>query len=301
MNISVTGGSGLVGRRLTKHLLDAGHSVHVLSRHAGTNLPPNVRLSVWDALKGQPPEDSLAGADAVVNLSGEPVAQRWTPETKARIRASRVDGTRRLVEALSTLSRRPTVLVSASAIGIYGARGDETLTESSPPGNGFLREVCMAWEQQADLAQALGMRVAKLRIGIVLAMHGGALAKMLPPFRAGLGGQVGSGRQWMSWIHLDDLAALIRYAIETPLAGVVNATAPGPVTNAEFTRTLAGALRRPALVPMPGFALKLMFGEMAEILLASQRVAPRAAEAAGFQFRYPDLDGALKHLLAARL
>jgi uncharacterized protein (TIGR01777 family) len=297
MNITISGASGFIGRRLMKSLLAGSHSLHVLSRNAGTNLPPGVRLSVWDSIRGQPPEDSLANADAIIHLAGEPVAQRWTDAAKQKIRASRVDGTRFLVQALSTLSRRPATLVCASAVGIYGSRGDEVLAESSPAAQGFLAEVCQEWEQQAELAHALGIRVVKLRIGIVLGAHGGALARMLPPFKAGFGGPLGSGQQWMSWIHLDDLAGLIRYAVERPIEGPVNATAPGPVRNSEFTKTLASTLRRPAFFPVPAFALKLLFGEMSELLLASQRVLPGAAESAGYQFQYRDLSAALKNLI----
>jgi uncharacterized protein (TIGR01777 family) len=190
------------------------------------------------------------------------------------------------------------VLVCASAIGIYGSRGDEILTEGSTPGTGFLSDVCREWESQAELAQALGIRVVKVRIGIVLSPHGGALARMLPPFKAFAGGRMGSGRQWMSWIHLDDLIALIRYALEnSSLEGAVNGTAPTPVTNAEFTHVLARRLHRPALFPVPGFALKMIFGEMAEVLLGSQRVLPRAAQDAGFRFQYAQLEPALEDLL----
>ncbi len=296
MNITISGASGFIGRRLMKAL--AGESLHVLSRHAGTNLPPNVRLSVWDPLKGEPPAAALEGADAVVHLAGEPVAQRWTAEAKQKIRDTRVTGTRHLIQALSTLSRRPVTLVCASAIGYYGGRGEEVLTEASRPGSGFLPEVCVEWEKQADLAEALGIRVVKLRIGVVLAAHGGALAKMLPAFRNFAGGTLGSGRQWMSWIHLDDLVSLIRYTIDRPLSSAVNATAPNPVRNADFTRTLAGVLHRPAMFPVPGVALKFLFGEMSEVLLASQRVEPAAAAKAGFEFRYPELRPALENLLA---
>ena len=297
MKITLTGGSGFIGRRLLKTLTTAGHSVHVLSRHAGTNLPPGVKLSVWNALKTEPPADALDGADAVIHLAGEPVAQRWTVEAKQNIRGSRVDGTRRLVQGLSTISNRPAALISASAIGIYGSRGDEVLTESSAPGSDFLAEVCREWEKEADLAEALGMRVVKLRIGVVLDKNGGALAKMLPPFRRYAGGRLGSGKQWMSWIHLQDVVNLLLFAAGNPVKGVLNAVAPNPETNAEFTRKLAAAIRRPAIFPAPALALKLIFGEMSEILLASQRVAPRAAESAGFQFQFPELGPALADLL----
>src|SRR5215831_7644004 len=198
-----------------------------------------------------PPAESLANADAIVNLAGEPVAQRWTAEAKSKIRETRVQGTRRLVEAIGRRERRPAVLVSASAIGIYGSRGDEILDESSSPANDFLAEVCQAWEQEARKAEALGVRVARIRIGVVLGRGGGALEKMLPPFRAFVGGKVGSGKQWMSWVHLDDVTGLICHALENPLSGVFNATAPSPVRNSEFTSELARALNRPALFPVP--------------------------------------------------
>jgi len=297
MNVTITGGAGFIGRRLIKVLNGGGHAVHILSRHAGTNLPPGVRLSVWDALKGEPPQEAFQNADAVIHLAGAPIAQRWTPEVKQQLRDTRILGTERLIHALSTLSRRPAALVSASAIGFYGDRGDEVLTESSAPGQGFLADLCAEWERQADLAEALGMRVAKIRTGIVLDKNGGALARMLPPFRAFAGGRIGSGRQWMSWIHVQDLANLYRYAVENPVNGVLNGTAPNPVTNAEFTKQLAAAVGRPALVPVPKFGLKLLFGEMSEVLTGSQRVDPRATRAAGFAFQYAELEPALANLL----
>jgi uncharacterized protein (TIGR01777 family) len=240
----------------------------------------------------------LREADVVIHLAGEPVAQRWTAEARQRIRESRVTGTRKLVEAMATLSRRPEALICASAIGYYGSRGDEILTESSAPGSGFLPEVCIAWEREAQAAEAFGMRVVRVRIGIVLDAGGGALQRMLPPFRMGAGGRLGSGRQWMSWIHLEDLAGLFHLAVESQVQGPLNGVAPYPVTNSDFTRELARALRRPAVFPVPGFALRLLFGEMADLLLGSQRVAPGAAEAAGFRFRFPQLAPALASLLS---
>ena len=278
MNISISGASGFIGRHLMKSLAQAGHSLRALSRHA-------------------PPAESLREADAVIHLAGEPLAQRWTAEAKRRIRESRVAGTRNLVAALAALPRRPEALICASAIGYYGSRGDEVLTESSAPGSGFLPEVCVAWEREAQAAEAFGMRVVRVRTGLVLDAGGGALVRMLPPFRMGLGGRLGSGRQWMSWIHLEDLAALFQFAVESQVRGPLNAVAPNPVTNSDFTRELAHALRRPAVFPVPEFALKMLFGEMADVLLASQRVAPAAAEAAGFRFRFPQLAPALESLL----
>jgi len=285
MNVTITGPTGFIGRRLAEILERNGHQVRPLAR------------AEWNVTAGEPPAQSLTNADAIVHLAGEPVAQRWTAEAKRKIRASRVQGTHNIVTALSTLSRRPQVMVCASAIGIYGERGDEILTESSAAGSGFLADVCKEWEQQADLAASMGMRAVKLRTGIVLGKNGGALQKMLPPFRAFVGGKIGSGRQWMSWIHLDDLVGVIRHAIEHPLNGVVNGTAPNPVTNSQFTRELAAALHRPALFPVPALALKAMFGEMSEILLSSQRVLPKAAESGGFQFRFPQLGEAFRDLL----
>ena len=297
MNVTISGASGFIGRRLLKVLGASGHSLHVLSRNAGTNLPAGVRLSVWDPTKGPPPRESLESADAVVHLAGEPVARRWTAETKRRIRDSRVAGTRRLVEALAALPRKPAALICASGVGYYGSRGDEVLQESSPAGHDFLAEVCVAWEREARAAEPLGLRVASIRIGMVLDARGGALPRMLPAFRLGVGGRLGSGRQWMSWIHLSDLVELFRFAIENPLLGPLNGVAPEPVPNVEFTRQLARALKRPAVFPVPEFGLKLLFGELAQVLLASQRALPRAAEAAGFPFRFPQLGPALADLL----
>jgi uncharacterized protein (TIGR01777 family) len=300
LNITLTGASGLIGRRLLKNFAAAGHGLHVLSRHAGTNLPPGVTLSVWEPTQGQPPEEGLSNADVVVHLAGEPVAQRWTDAVKQRIRESRVVGTRTLVQRLATLRNRPKALVCASAIGYYGSRGDERLRETSAPGNGFLPEVCIAWEREAQAAEALGIRVAHVRIGIVLDARGGALKQMLSPFRMGVGGKLGDGSQWMSWIHLADLAALFQFAVETPVSGAINGVAPNAVTNAEFTRELGKAVHRPAIFPVPAFALKLLFGEMSGILLASQHVVPETAQSLGFPFRFPELGGALQELLGGK-
>jgi uncharacterized protein len=285
MNVTVTGASGFIGRRLVTALTQQGHTVRALRR------------AEWDMLAGEPSPDALESADAVVHLAGEPVAQRWTADAKRKIASSRLQGTRNLVTALSTLSRRPAVLICASAIGIYGDRGDEVLTESSPAGTGFLADLCRDWEKQASLAEALGIRVVRLRTGIVLGVDGGALQKMLPPFKAFVGGRLGSGRQWMSWIHVDDLVGLIIHAIQKTVSGAVNGTAPNPVINTAFTRELAAALHRPALFPAPAFALKLMLGEMSEILLGSQRVLPKAAESTGFHFAFPELAPALRSIL----
>jgi uncharacterized protein len=261
MKIAVTGASGFIGRRLT------------------------------EKFRAVP----LDGADAVVHLAGEPVGQRWTKEARARIRSSRVEGTRRLVEAMR--ARPPQVLVCASAVGYYGSRGDEVLTESSAPGDDFLAEVCQGWEREARRAEEFGVRVVSLRNGMVLG-RGGALRKMALPFKLGVGGRIGDGKQWMAWIHIDDAVGLIEFAISSSgLTGAVNATAPEAVTNAQFTRELAGALHRPAIFPVPKFALRLLYGDMAQIVYASQRVAPEAALGAGYAFRFPTLNGALLDLL----
>jgi uncharacterized protein (TIGR01777 family) len=299
VNITVTGGTGFIGRRLIARLLAEKHSIHVLARHGKTGFGTEVQCSIWDATANEPPLESLSDADAIIHLAGEPLAQRWTPEAKRRIRNSRVEGTDHLIHALPALTPRPSTLVCASAIGIYGSRGEEILTESSPPARGFLPEVCIEWENTARLAEALGVRVVNIRTGMVLGPEGGALGKMLPTFRWGLGGRLGSGRQWMSWIHIEDLVSLIRFAIDNQeLHGPLNATAPNPVRNGEFTDTLAGVLYRPAFLPVPTVALRMLFGEMAEVLLGSQRVLPRVAESAGFQFKYPHLKPALEQLLA---
>ena len=297
MQITLTGATGFIGKRLVEHLLQEGHSLHVLARR-NPHMDSRIHFAVWDALTAEAPVEVLQRADAVIHLAGEPVAQRWTGEAKDKIRRSRLDGTRRLIEGLSTISHRPSVLVCASAIGYYGDRADERLTETSPPGQGFLPDLCVEWEKTADLAEALGIRVVKLRIGIVLGKGGGALKQMLPPFKMGAGGRLGSGRQWMSWIHLDDLVDLMSFAATIgKLSGPVNAVAPNPETNAEFTKTLARTLRRPAFMPVPSFAVRALFGEMSEIVLASQKVIPLAAMNAGFTYRYRLLAEALENLL----
>ncbi len=276
MTVAITGASGMIGRRLQERLAAAGHMAVAISRGAN---PP--------------------ACDALIILAGEPIAQRWTAAAKKRIYDSRVEGTRRLVNALATESHRPRVLVCASAVGIYGSRGDEILTEKSRLGSGFLPDTVKDWEASARAAEALGIRVVSLRFGVVLG-PGGALGKLLLPFRLGAGGRLSSGSQWMSWIHLDDAVSLILFALDhAELSGSVNATAPDPVTNDEFTRLLARAVHRPAIFPVPAFALKLVFGEMSEVLLDSQRVLPAAAQAAGFTFLYPELSAALTHIILA--
>jgi uncharacterized protein (TIGR01777 family) len=298
MNITITGATGFIGRRLIERLAEGRHQLHALSRHTNVRFGDiAVWISKWDPMTEEPPEESIANADAIVHLAGEPVAQRWTPAAKTKILESRVQGTRRLVQALSTQRRRPSVLVSGSAIGIYGSQGDTILTETSAPADDYLAEVCKEWEKQAELAESLGIRVARIRTGVVLGKGGGALEKMLPPFKAFVGGKIGSGKQWMSWIHLDDLVGIICHALQNPMSGPFNGTAPNPVTNADFTSALASALGRPALFPVPSLALKAIFGEMSSVLLGSQRVLPRATEAAGYKFEYPELAPALRNIL----
>jgi uncharacterized protein len=303
MKILVTGSSGLVGTALVKALGRDGHMVCRLMRpeSAANNEVKDGFNVAWNPATGE-----LGGAgvgpDAVVNLAGASIAGgRWTAERKAVLRASRIDTTRALVEALAKMNVRPNVLVSASAIGIYGDRGDEVLTEESKAGMDFLAGLAREWEAEALKAEALGIRVVLARFGIILAREGGALAKMLLPFKLGAGGRLGSGQQWMSWVTLEDVVGILQIAIEkTAMRGAVNVVAPQPVKNAEFTKVLAKALHRPALFPAPEFALRLALGEMADaLLLSSQRVAPRRLEMAGYRFLQPELPRALSGILQA--
>ena len=296
MYVVVSGSRGLVGSALVPFLTAGGHRVTRLVRGmaAGTD------ETAWDPARGLVDASRLDGVDAVVHLAGENIAAgRWTPARKAEIRRSRVDGTRNLCEVLARLPRPPRVLVSASAIGFYGNRGAEILTEESFPGAGFLADVCREWEAATERASGAGIRVVNLRFGMVLSPRGGALQKLLLPFRLGMGGRIGDGRQFTSWIALDDAVGAIHHAIcEESVRGPVNAVAPGPVSNAEFTRTLARVLRRPTLLPVPAFAARLAFGEMADaLLLAGARVLPTRLQASGYRFRFPELEGALRHLL----
>jgi uncharacterized protein len=299
MRAVVTGATGFVGRHLLRRL----DRPNVLSRDADqarrSLAACNISAFSWEPIKEEPPAAALDGVDAVFHLAGDPVAEgHWTAEKKQRIRDSRVLGTRHLVDALRKLERRPSVLVSASAVGWYGSRGDEVLDETSPPAHDFLADVCVAWEQEARRAAEFGIRVVSIRTGMVLG-DGGALSKMLPPFRFGLGGPLGNGKQWMPWIHVDDLAAMYLHAAENKnVSGPMNGVSPQPVTNKEFTKVLAAVLHRPAVLPAPYFALRLAFGEFAQILFDSQRVVPKAAERSGFHFQFPELWPALAAILS---
>jgi uncharacterized protein (TIGR01777 family) len=256
----------------------------------------------WDTQAGPLPLASLSEVDAVVNLAGEPIdARRWSDQQKRRIRDSRVITTRNVVEGLRSVVSKPTVFVSGSAVGFYGDRGDEQLDETSAPGKGFMSELCEEWEREAERASELGIRVVQIRTGVVLSMEGGALKKMIAPFKLGVGGSLGSGKQWFPWIHIDDIVGIFHHAILTAsMAGPVNGVAPRPATNKEFTRELASALRRPAFLPVPEMALKALMGEMADVLVGSQRVLPKAALASGYEFHYPELGQALADLLGSK-
>ena len=299
MKTLVTGGTGLLGSDLLANLSDTV----VLSRDPAktTHKLGGARAARWDPSTEAAPLEALQGVEAIFNLAGEPVAEgRWTEDKKRRIRDSRVVGTRNLVAGLRALDRKPEVLVSASAVGYYGDRGDEELDESSPAGRGFLAEVCTEWEREALAAESLGVRVVCVRIGIVLARGGGALARMLPPFKMGAGGRLGNGKQWMPWIHIDDVVGVILHASRTSaLRGAINAVSPHPVTNAAFTKALGHAVHRPAFLPVPSTALRIAFGEMSEVLMASERVLPRVAERTGYAFKHPELAGALAAVMAA--
>jgi hypothetical protein len=330
MKVLVTGSSGLVGTALVEALAFGGHTVVRLVRsgssakkesHAGGQegkrgespkqaggRTENVINVAWNPttcdLEGAPFGDDqgkVEAADAVVNLAGASIAgEQWTEERKALIRSSRVHTTRELVCALEKLKARPKTLVSASAIGFYGSRGDETLTEESKPGDNFLARVCLEWEAEAVKAEALGVRVVRARFGIILAKQGGALPQMMMPFRFGFGGRIGSGRQWMSWVTLGDVVSVIRYALENrAVSGALNVVAPQAARNAEFTRELARVMHRPAFLPAPAFALKFVLGEMAEaLLLASQRVAPGRLQQLGYKLQHADLAAALETVLS---
>jgi uncharacterized protein (TIGR01777 family) len=316
MRVTITGATGLIGPAVVAELRDRGAQITVLSRNpqrAAAEL--QTEAVSWDPLGEAAPSAALAGRDAVVHLAGAPVAQRWNASARQAIRESRVRGTRNLIEGLRAVGAgdgahapapgapdggRPRVLVSASAIGYYGPHGDEPLDEEAPPGSDFLAQVCVDWEAHArEGAEELGMRSVQVRTGVVLDRHGGALAKMLTPFRLGVGGPVAGGRQWVSWIHREDLVGLILAAArDERWAGPLNATAPDPVTNRELSTALGHALHRPSLLPVPALALRVLYGEMAEIVTRGARVLPAKALVLGYQFRHPRLGEALRSALA---
>ena len=297
MRLVITGATGFIGSALCAALLQRGHALTLLTR--GSPRDANTGTKRWlqwtpSALRDW--ETALDGVDGVINLAGEPIAERrWTDAQRRRIEKSRMDTTRSLVQACAKAKRRPHFLISASAVGYYGARGDETITEAAGPGKDFLSALCREWEEEAKKAEELGVRVVRLRIGIVLAPGGGALAKMARPFKFFVGGSLGSGQQWMSWIHREDLVGLVFHMIDHPeIHGAVNATAPNPARNKEFSKTLGKVMRRPCWATVPGFALKIVLGDMAEMLLTGQRVLPIVAEQSGYKFRYSELQGALE-------
>jgi uncharacterized protein len=294
MTYLVTGATGLIGTRLVEHLVSHGDAVYYLARKRSSKLPSQASFHPWDT-KEKPELNALSRIDTIIHLAGEPIAQRWSDEVKKRIYDSRVDGTRRLVAAIRELKHKPYALISASAVGYYGDRGDEVVTEATKPGTDFLAEVCRDWEREASRARDLGLRVVPIRIGTVLGREGGALKKMLPAFRLGMGGTFGTGRQWMPWIHVDDLVRLFLFAADNAtINSAMNGSSPEPVTNAQFTKALGNVLHRPAVIPVPKFAMKLILGEMADFLFTSLRVIPQAAEQARFQFEYPRLEDALQ-------
>lgn len=303
MRVIVAGGTGFIGRALCRDLLLAGYEVAVLTRDASRamgRVPQGAGVAQWSPEQPEGLPEVLSDADAVVNLSGESIAAgRWTPTFKQRLIDSRVNSTRTLVQAIRLANPRPKVLVNASAVGIYGDRGEEELTEASPPGTGFPAELAVRWEQAAEEARETGVRVVKLRIGIALGEGGGALEKMLLPFRFFVGGPFGSGRQWFPWVHLDDVTGLTLHALQDErVDGALNVVAPGIVRLGEFCKSLGQVVKRPSWLPVPGFALRLVVGELGETMLWSQKVVPQVALQTGYTFRYPEVEEALRAVLA---
>jgi uncharacterized protein (TIGR01777 family) len=297
VNIAVTGATGLVGRALISALTGRGDDVVAFSRSATPKL--QVPTVAWDPAVGPASPEALSGVDGVVHLAGEPIAQRWSRDAKERMRSSRVDGTGRLIEGLLAADPRPRVLVSASAAGYYGDRGSEELPETASPGSDFLASLCVGWEAAAMRAADAGVRVVVIRTGVALAARGGALEKMLLPFKAGVGGPIGNGRQYLPWVTLEDLVGLYQAALDggPEWSGPINAAAPEPATNREFSKALGRALHRPAVIPVPPFVLRAMFGEMSSVVTSSARVVPARALELGYQFKHTDLDEALGSLL----
>lgn len=300
-NVLVTGGTGFIGSRVCAALHEQGDTVHVLSRspeRAETKVKSARAFYGWNPETEKLPPEATNGMVSVVHLAGETIAGRWNEEKKRRIRDSRILSTQNLVSSLAAGDTKPDVLVCASAIGYYGDSGDEHFTEVSPPGNDFLAKTCQEWETEAQKAIDLGIRVVTVRIGLVLGLGGGLLGQVLPPFKMGVGGILGNGRQWMSWIHVDDVVGIILHALENnEIRGALNATAPTPVRNTEFTKTLGTVLRRPTLFPIPTFGLKLMMGEFADFIVLSQNVLPEKTEVSGYEFQHRTLESALRDLL----
>ena len=300
-SVTLTGATGLIGPQLVGLLQRGGAAVTVLSRdpERASSCLGDVEAVHWDPLAEAAPAHALAGRDAVVHLAGEPVAQRWSERARRAIRDSRVLGTRNLVDGLRACESRPPVLVSSSAAGYYGPRNEEPLDEDAPPGRDFLAGVCVEWEREAAAASELGVRVCMLRTGVVLDAAGGALAKMLPPFRLGIGGPVASGRQYISWIHTEDLIALVLAPLgDERWSGPINGTAPAPVENREFSKVLGRVLHRPAVLPVPALVLRAMYGEMAQIVTTGARIVPAKALVLGYEFLHPELEEALRSALA---
>jgi uncharacterized protein (TIGR01777 family) len=303
MKLVVAGGTGFIGARLCNQLDRQGHSLTILTRSLSAAQSLNNTIILWQPGSAgtweRNLEEAVDGADGVINLAGEPIAgKRWSAAQKRRLWSSRIDTTRALVTAIGKAKKKPPFLLNASAVGYYGPRGDEVITEESKPGGDFLAGLCSDWEEEAKRAEIYGVRVIRLRTGIVLGKGGGALAKMVPPFKLFIGGPLGSGKQWMPWIHVEDEIGMIQFLMENSSArGAVNACAPNPVTMKEFCRALGSVLNRPCWAPVPAFALRLLLGEMAEMLVTGQRAVPAAAERLGYRFRHPELSEALENIL----
>ena len=299
MKLIIAGGTGFIGTLLCDKLAQQGHTLTLLTRSTSpATVSSNKKWITWNGESGGGWERAIDGADGVINLAGEPIAgKRWTQAQKEKIRSSRVNTTRALVGAISKANQKPKFLINGSAVGYYGPHGNEVLTEETGPGNDFLARVCIDWEEEAMKAERYGLRVLRLRTGLVLGKGGGALVKMIPPFKFFVGGPLGTGRQWIPWIHLEDEVGLMLFLLQNPNAqGAFNADAPNPVTMSEFCKTLGYVLHRPSWAPVPAFALRLLLGEMAEMLLTGQRVVPANALKLGYQFKYPALFGALQSL-----
>ena len=299
--ILVTGGTGFIGRKVCDTLHNKDYDVNVVSRNperAKTKLEAVGEIYGWNPESEQLPPEAISEAEAVIHLAGETITGRWNSEKKQRIRDSRVLSTRNLVESCANAESKPDVLICASAIGLYGDSGDNSFTEETPPGTDYLAEVCKEWETEAYKASELGIRVVTVRIGLVLGLGGGMLQQVLTPFKIGIGGKLGNGQQWMSWIHVDDVVGIILHALENDsINGALNATAPVPVRNIEFTKALGSVLGKPTILPAPYFGLKLMMGEFADFVLLSQKVLPEKTEASGYEFQFKTIDSALSDLL----